>query len=874
MDARPPRFLELLVRWGVLQVSEAELGDILEDYSRGGSKWWLWTQVFSLAGRGSMFTSLRSDVRYGMKSLSQNPAFTLAAVLTIALGIGINTGIFSLLNDLALRPLRVPDSDKLVSVYQEFRGVQKRNMSGARSLFSTPEYRNYRDRTQTLSGVMAFAMSSNVTLGGDYPRDIEGILVTCNYFEVLQVKPIRGLGFTAGNCDVQGAGPVVVVSHDLWTTALGSNPDIIGKNVVLNRQSYVVVGVAPENFHGTEALKASFFVPLAMQPVLLPGRDNNADEHLSWLRLIGRRKGGIGIEQVRADLSLIAKQIDEQQPGRTTNLIISRASGFSLPEGRATILTVASVIMAAFGLVLLVACANVANLLLARAAGRRREIAVRLSLGATRGRLIQQLLTESILIALAGGLLGSVLALWSFRGLLTLVLSALPAQLPPIAIDATPDLRVFWFALGLTVGTGILFGVAPAVQATRTDPQSTLKQDSAGAGRRTTGLLRAGLVGIQVAVCMVLVISAALLVRGLHSAQTVDPGFEYRDVTVVSFDLRRAGYDDAKAAEFQRQFVDRIQALSDTRTVARAARTPLWPGRMGTMVRLSGQEQSHEVDFNWVSPEYFSVIGLPILLGRNFTNADMQDTSRTAIVTESTAARYWPGQNPIGQTLEMGGGGGANRIPLEVIGVAKDAQIARIAETPSSYMYLPVAPRMQGGNQQLLIRSRMDFVSTVSAVGAFARDLDPGLVVRVSRLEENLDYWRTVSRFATSLSGSLAALALLIASIGVYGVVSYVVSRRQREVGIRMALGATRLEVQGMIVRQTLRPVVIGMLAGIAAAAAVSQILEAVLFGVSVFDPIAFVVAPMVVLVIAGLASVVPARKTLRVDPLSTLRYE
>jgi predicted permease len=874
MHDKLPRFLELLVRWGVLQVPEAELGDVLEDYSRGRSTWWLWTQIFSLARRATMLSNLRSDLRYGIRCLSQNPGFTLAAVLTIALGIGINTGIFSLVNSLALRPLRVPDAEDLVTIYQQYRGVQKRMVNGARSMFSTPEYRNYRDRTQSLSGVMAFAVSSNVTLGGDYPQDVEGILVSCNYFDVLQVKPRLGLGFTGANCDAPGAGPTVVLSHDLWTSALGADPGIVGRDVVLNRQSFAVVGVAPENFHGTEALKASFFVPLSMQPVLLPGRDNNAEVQLSWLHLVGRMKDGVGIDQVRADLSLVANGIDQQQPGRTTNLIINRASGFALPEGRNTILTVATVIMTAFGLVLLIACANVANLLLARSAGRSREIAVRLSLGATRGRLIQQLLTESVLIAIFGGLLGSALAMWSFRGLVALVLSALPAQLPPIAIDANPDLRVLWFAFALTFATGLLFGLAPALQATRTDLQSSLKTDSAGAGRQTTGWLRASLVGIQVAVCVLLTISAGLLLRGLYAAQTVDPGFDYRDVTVVSFDPRRAGYDDAKAAAFQGQFIERIQALSEARGVARAGRTPLSPGRTGTMVHLAGQEQRHEMDFNSVSPEYFSIIRLPIVRGRNFSDADVQGTSRTVIVTETTAARYWPGQDPVGQTLYMGVGGGADWLPLEVIGVAKDAQITQIAETPSSYMYLPATPPTQRGRQQLLVRSRMDFASTASAVRAFARDLDPGLVVRVNRLEENLDYWRTVSRFATSLSASLGALALLIASIGVYGVVSYVVSRRQREVGIRMVLGATALEVQRLILTQTLRPVVFGMLAGMAAAAAVSRILESVLFGISAFDPIAFLVAPSFVLLIAAAASVIPAHRTMRVDPMSTLRHE
>jgi predicted permease len=822
-----------------------------------------------------MFSSLGNDIRYGMRSLTQSPAFTLAAVLTIALGIGINTGIFSILNSVALRPLRVPGAENLVMVYQDFRGVQRRGINGARSMFSTPEYRSYRDGTRTLSGLMGFAVSSNVTLGGNNPQDVEGIVVTCNYFDVLEVRPALGAGFSPTNCDVPTAGPVVVLSHDLWSTAMGADPNIIGKNVVLNRRSFAVVGVAPEGFHGTELLKASFFVPLSMQPILAAGRDNNAVENLSWLTLVGRIKDGMGIEQVRTDLGLIANQIDQQQPGRTTKLLISKTSGFSLPEGRTTVFSIATVIMTAFGLVLLIACANVANLLLARSAGRSREVAVRLSLGATRGRLIQQLLTESVLIAIAGGLLGSALALWSFRALVTIVLSALPAQLPPIAIDADPDMHVLWFALALTIGTGLLFGLAPALQATKTDIQSTLKLDTTGGGRKTTGLLRAGFIGIQVAVCIVLVISAGLLLHGLYAAQTVDPGFDYRDVTVVSFDLSRTGNDAVKAAAFQRQFTERIEALSESGDVARAGQTPLSPGRTQTMVRLAEHEQLREMEFNFVSPEYFSVIRLPIVRGRNFTAADMQqEPSGTVIVTESTAARFWPGRDPVGQILYMAFGGGAGSRPLEVIGVAKDAQITRIAETPASYMYTPAASRTLSGRQQLLVRSRMDFAATAAAVRAIARELDPGLVVRVNRLEENLDYWRTVSRFATSLSAALGGLALLIASIGVYGVVSYVVSRRLRELGIRIVLGATALEVQRMIVKQTLRPVIIGMLAGIAAAAAASRILQAVLFGISAFDPIAFVLAPLFVLLIAGIAAVIPTRRTMRMGLMSTLRYE
>jgi predicted permease len=654
---------------------------------------------------------------------------------------------------------------------------------------------------------------------------------------------------------------------------LGEDPEIIGKNLTLNRRRFAVVGISPQGFNGVGARKSSFFVPIALQQVIRPGRDDYGNDQLSWLSLIGRMKDGARLDQVKADLGLIASQIDEQQPGRTTSLIIDIANNFSLPEGRRTIFSVATVVMTAVGLVLVIACANIANLLLARSSAREREIAVRLSLGATRARLISQLLTESLLIALTGGLLGSVLALWSFPALLNVALTSLPGQIPPFLLDIRPDFNVLLFALVVTFATGVIFGLAPALHATRWDLQSTLKKDSAGSGRRTTGLLRSALVGIQVAVCMVLMITAGLLMRGLYAAQTVAPGFDYQGVTVVSLGLARAGYDNANAVDLQRRFMERARSLSQT-AIAQGGRTPLSPGRTGTMVRLPDQEQRQEMDLNTVSPEYFSLIHLPIVRGRNFTNADMQDSSHAVIVTESTAARYWPGRDPVGQNLYMRIGGASGQdLLLEVVGVARDAQVTRIAETPTSYMYLPATPRAQPG-MQLLLRSRLDFAATTQAIRSIARDLDPELVVTVSRLEDNLAFWRTLSRFAASMSVSLGMLALLISSIGVYGVVSYVVSRRFREAGIRMMLGATRREVQGMIVRQTLRPVFVGMLVGIAGAAAVSRILEVVLFGVSAFDPIAFFAAPAFLLGVAAAASLAPARKAMRAEPMSVLRYE
>lgn len=882
MGREPSRPARLLLRLAAIRGSDAEVGDIVEEYA-GGQRGtgWLCRQVVSTLRshprpaiiderKPAMLSNLWSDVRYAARVFRHSPGFAAAALAPIALGIGINTGIFSILNSIAFRRLPVPASAELISVHQQFQGVAQRRVHGARSMFSVPEYHAYRDGTQTLSGLMAYTVPWTFTLVTEAPREVEGVFVSCNYFDVLRVRPAIGTGFGA-NCDSPDAPPTAVLSHDLWTRAFAANRDVVGKTITLNGQRVAVAGIAAAGFDGVDLVKSAVFVPTSLIALLRPDENYIGDPHTSWLTLIGRRKDGADIVQARAELSVIAKHIDQQQPGRTTTLTVAPATSLALPQARNDLFSVAAVILGAFGLVLLIACANVANLLLARGAARTREIAVRVSVGASRARLIQQLLTESAVIAGIGGLVGSLLAWWSFHGLLALLLSSLPAAIPPLRIDASPNLTVFWFATGLTVATALVFGLIPALQVSKQDVQTALKQEVAIAGRRTAGWLRGSLVGIQIAVCMVLLISAALLLRALHAVQTVEPGFDYHHVVVVSFDKSGPGADDRGAA-FRREFNQRVAALPGVAATAQVMKTPLSPGRRQTMLRLPGQDQWHEVDVNTVSPGYFSFVGIPIVRGRTFEAAELLDSPRTAIITEATARRYWPGQEPVGRTLLMNVGQN-EEAELEIVGVAKDAQVTGVAEIASSYVYLPAGPREEP-LRDLLVRSDIDFAGVGAAVRRIARELDPVVVVRVNRLEENLDFWRALSRMMAGLSGSLSVLALTLASIGVYGVVSYIVSRRRREVAIRVALGATTSAVQSLIVRQTLRPVAIGALIGVVASAAASRILSAILFGVSPFDPIAFIVAPMFLLSIACVATLLPIREALRVDPITTLRYE
>lgn len=893
MSRELPRPIMWLIRlrfFHPTSASEAVLGDLVEEYSSGDcSTRWLWRQVLSTIAprlgrrnksgiqlqrerKASMFSSLWNDVRYEARGLRHNPGFTAVAVLAIALGIGVNTGIFSVLNGAALRPLPARDPNELVSIHQDFHGGQMRSARGARSMFSLLEYQNYHDHNQTLSGLMAYAPLWTVTLGGERPQEIIGEIVSCNYFDVLRQSPAVGPGFTASNCETPGAPPVVVLSHDLWTNALASDPAIIGRSIELNRENFRVAGVAAPGFHGTEAVRSTFWAPISAEQLLSRDGGFLTDDRLSWLLLVGRKKPSTSIDQVRADLAVIAGQIDQLEPGRVTSLSVQRATSFAEPQTRRALIAGSTVVLAGFGLVLLIACANVANLLLARAAGRKKEIAVRLSVGASRGRLIQQLLTESVLIALAGGALGSLFALWSFRSIAAFVLARLPSGIPPLVIDTTPDLRVFSFALALTFVTGVLFGLMPAIQASRPDLNVALKEDSAGSGRRSGGFLRNALVGVQVAVCMLLLISAGLLLRGLYAAQTIDPGFEYKKISVVSFDLRGQGYDDAKGAAFQKRVQERIGSLPGVDRVAQVSVPPLSAGSFGTIFTLPGDNQLHRTEYNPVSPEYFSVVGIPIVRGRTFTVAETQGSPNTVIVTEGTARRFWPGEDPIGKTLVMGVGKN-QRGTFEIVGVAKDAQVSRVGETDTVYLYTPAGPNEQRA-AQLLVRSALDFASTTAGIRAEMQDLDPHLVVNVNRLEDNLDFWRALSRLVAGLSGSLGTLALLLASIGVYGVVSYGVSRRLREVGIRMVLGADPREVLAMVLRQAMRPVLAGAAIGVVACAGVSRILSGVLFGVSALDPVAFVVAGGFLLLVALAACLVPAFRATRVDPLTTLRYE
>jgi predicted permease len=589
------------------------------------------------------------------------------------------------------------------------------------------------------------------------------------------------------------------------------------------------------------------------------------------LALVGRRKDGATLAQVRAELSVIAAQIDREQPGRSTKLTVERATPLSIPAFRGVAFGVGAILMTTFGLVLFIACANVANLLLARAMTRRREIAVRLSLGASRVRVVRQLLSESVLIAIAGGAIGSVIALWSFRILLAFALPKIwPAGIPPLVLDTSPDLRVLSFTFALSFGTAILFGLAPALHMSKPDLHMAMKQDSSGAGSRRGGRLQRALVGAQVAVCMVLMLGAGLLIRGLYASQTVDPDFIYRGVVSASYDLESAGYDADGAAVFQRRLLEQVQTLPGVESAALVWQAPLNTGTIAAPVRLPSQseDEAREVELNAVTPGYFSLIGIPIVRGRTFTDDEVANDAPVVIVTEATARNWWPGQDPIGQALlnRMG-------VELRVVGVARDAQVSTLGAVDDYLVYLPPSSQLLP-LLGLLAKSRSDFGSTAAGIRSAVRAIDPAVPVRLGPLEDNLELSRSLSALVTSLAALLGTLALVLASVGIYGVVSYFVGQRLREIGIRIALGARPRDVLGLIMRQTMRPVVIGAALGVAGAFAASGVLSSVLFGVSPLDPTGLSGAAAFVLCVALAAGVFAGRRAMRVDPMTTLRQE
>jgi len=814
------------------------------------------------------------DVRYGARMLANSPGFTLIVVLTLALGIGANGTIFSLVNALLLRPLPVDKPDQLTAVYtSDF-------SSGDYGGSSYPDYVDFRDRNDVLEGLVAYQPRPFSLSVNNVTERAFGEVVSGNYFSVLGVKLALGRGFLPEEDRVPGTHPVVVISHQLWRGRYGGDPGVIGRSLTLNGHPFTIVGVAAENYSGLiRGIGETLWVPAMMTDQVSPGRRSLTSRgDRGWL-LMGRLREGVTIGQARAAFRLIAEHLYRAWPREWANIrqesraisLLPESEARVMPQFRLPLALFMALLMAVVGLVLLISCANVANLLLARAAGRRKEIAVRLSLGAGRGRLIRQLLTESLLLAAAGGAAGLLLAVWGAD----LLMAFKPPVEFPIAIDVSLDWRVFGFTLGASLVTGLLFGLAPALTASRPDLVAALKDGAGGAGR---GRLRGALVVAQVALSLLLLICSGLCLRSLRNAGAIDPGFDADDLLALSMDLGLQGYDEAAGRNFSRQLLERVRALPGVESASLAEYLPLGMGGSRRGITIEGYTprpgESTEVGSSAVAPGYVETLRIPLLRGRAFGAEDRPGAPGVVMVNEAFARRYWPGQDPIGKRIEMGINNSNGAPRLTVVGVVKDGKYVTLGEEVTPFFYLNLAQRYEAA-PTLVVRTRGNPFDDLAAVRREVGALDRHLpLYDVKTVRQHLGLALLPARLAGSALGVFGLMALVLAAAGIYGVMSCAVAQRTREIGIRMALGARVVDVLKLIVRQGMRLVVIGLVIGLLAAMALTRVMASLLYGVSATDPLTFTLIAALLTVVALLACWVPARRAAKVDPLVALRRE
>lgn len=806
-----------------------------------------------------MFTSTFHDLRYSLRSLLKHRNFTAAALLTLALGIGINTSIFTLLYSVAFRPLPVKNPDRVVNVYQILEGDYSRQVEGNIALLSYPEYLNYRDRVTNLSGLAA-AADIKLYLGGNNVERINGLMVTDNYFSLLGGGSAIGRTFFDKECQTPLQCPLAVLSHSFWQRRFGSDQSVLGTAITLNRQRFTVVGVAAPDFRGAEVIVPDVWIPVTMQPALVPDNKLLDVPDCSWLNAIGRLKDGASLPQVQAEMQLVATQADHNYPGRKTTVNVMPGSLLNSPEVRSEGAPIAILVMAAVGLVLLIACANVSNLMLARSAARRKEIAVRLALGASRSGLIRLLLTESLLLAVMGGVVGLVLAVC----LPPILFSAIPEI--GLDVDFKPNATVFGYMFLISLITGVVFGLAPAIQSTKPNLVDALKSSKSKA-RVSRPRLRNLLVIGQVAVSLVLLIGAGLLVRGLQQAQSTDLGFEQKNLLLLSLDLSAQGYDEARAATLYTQLFDRLKALPVIRSVSLAEVAP-FSGTRDTIIDVEGRGSSLNVGANMVSTEYFQTLGVPIRRGRQFTEEDARSGASPAVISQAMANRFWAGTDPIGQRFKE-----TNGESHEIIGVVADISSRQVGKVDGPVFYTPASPSKLTG-LSFVLRTNENLPASVSAVREVARSLDKDAFVSAEPLEENVRRMLEPARTGAWFSGTVSLLALLIAATGIYGMLSYHVVERTSEIGIRMALGAQRRNVLLLIVRDGMKLAAVGTAIGLVAAIALSRVMSSLLFGLGPMDVLTFVVVSLGALLVAFVSCYIPARRATKVNPLIALRSE
>lgn len=810
------------------------------------------------------------NLRHTLRTLRRNPGFALMVLATFACGIGLNTAVFSLYSAAVLRPLPVRAPDRVLNVYQTLGGHYAREVQGSAYLLSYPEYQRYRAGTPSLRGLAAYDDATFLE-GASQPVPVAGMFVTCDYFAVLDVRIAIGRPPSPDECAAPGAGAVVVIGDAYWRRRFGSRSEVIGATLRLNDHAVTVIGVAEQGFNGTELVGSDLWVPLSMRPLLESRRDILSNENISWLTAIGRLADRATIEQVRTELAVSARTADRAFPGRVTTAMAVPGAFLNTPEERAASAVVGVGVGLTAAIVLLMACANAMNLLLARATSRQREASIRLAVGASRAQILAHLMSEIVVLALAGGVLGLGLAWW----LPPLVLAALPGS--TVNLVATPNAGVLALALGGSLVTALASGLVPARRAANVDFTATLRDGGEpGGARGRTSRLRRGIVAIQIAGSVLLLVVAGLFMRGVQHARATDPGFVTTGLMTVSVSVPPNRGKEA-TRQFYERLADRVAVLPGVRSVAWSAWIPLlgrWTatvtGADGTAV---GPQANHALvaGFNAVSTDYFDAMDVRILRGRAFTEADAQRSGAPAmtpaVISAAMAERLWPGRDPIGLHFESDG-------KRQVVGVAEDVRNADLSRIDGLFFYVPVDPQHYDG-VRLILRAPLAAAGPLSAtIQRIGFEIDQGVLVEARRYEDELADALRPLRLGATLMGAFGALAALLAVIGAYGVISYVVSIRRRELGVRMAIGASPREVQRLVIQSGARPIVVGLCVGVLLATWAAYLLRALLFGLSPLDPVALLGATGLVAAAAGVALYLPARRASRVPTTTLLRED
>jgi predicted permease len=827
--------------------------------------------------------TLWQDFRYGVRLLVKSPAFAAVAVVSLALGIGANTTIFTLVNALFLKPLPVEEPSRVMMIYGTDASGAQGGALGQFLPISRPNFLDYREKNQTFSGTTMMGFAPLSLSGTGDPEQINGQIVSGNYFDVLGIKAAVGRTFLPEEDSTFGTHPVVVLSHGLWKRRFGSDPNLVGRTVILNRVTYNVIGIAPENFRGTFAFfGGDAWIPVAMHKQVFTGLmaewfDNR--RALIFLAL-GRLKPGVAREQAQAEMSTIGSQLEQAFPRdnekRNVQLVPLPETTIN-PNARQQFVAAGGIMMGAVGLVLLIACTNVANLLLARSAAREREIGIRVAMGAGRGRLLRQLLTESLVLAVLAGALGLIIAFWA-RDLLWAFRPPFMAQ-NAISLDLSLDPKVLGFTIGLSLLTGLIFGVVPAVRASRPDLVDVLKERSA----QSRGLhhlfgVRSLMVMAQVALSLVALVGSGLFLRSLWNAQQIDPGFEAKNLLVLNMDLGTQGYDAPRGREFYRQVIEKVNALPMVQAAGLSTNAPFAGGFMRTVfpqgVDTTDRRNGVLTPFNSVDVSYFEAMGIPILRGRGFAPTDTASTTMVAVINEALAKRIWPNAEPIGQRFTVFG----EAWVFEVVGVARHAKYQTLGEEPQPIVYVPLEQHYMPG-VTLHVRTKTDPAAAVSAVRGEVQAMDRNMpLTGVNTMAQIFDQVLWAPRMGATLLGVFGFLALFLASLGIYGVMSYSVTQRTHEIGIRMALGAQTSDVLRLILGQGALIAGIGVVAGLGVGFALTRVAQSqmagLLFNVKATDPVTFAGTAVVLGVVALVASYLPARRATRVDPMVALRYE